>query len=419
MNTKKNLLGIFYKLNSVKRDTSLRRSGVQTPAQGTLQPSQAVASQSSQRMSEPSRVTSQQPSRVTSSQKPSQSTSQFSRVKAPRTSPVVASQFSRVVASQTSQGTSQPARVVVPQPSQATSQPSRVRASLITPPAPPIPTPTPPAQPCCRRLSNLLSRGPRRLQQCSSLLWERISNPEKNPFHLPRAKVAAESAGGAEGSRSTAKPLPPIQPPAAAASGSATTRAQPKSQVAPKSRAPPPKERNPRGAPQAGTGPLPNSHLCASLQQQQHLLQPQPPQQPRRLSPTRTRGRSVRNPGAAASPEPEAEVPAKQYNIILTTEATWLLMRRHLENQWGWINPLGSTGLLPGSQSRAGMDLTSLMKISLVNAQNRYDDEEYKEDPAPGVVNQELVHRCTEWLRGVEEARREGQLETVPYPVDP
>ncbi|XP_075793249.1 uncharacterized protein LOC142830682 [Pelodiscus sinensis] len=217
-------------------------------------------------------------------------------------------------------------------------------------------------------------------------------------------------------------PLPPIQPPAAAASGSATTRVQPKSQVAPKNRAPPPRERNPRGVPQAGTGPLPNPRLCASLQQQQQqqqLLQPQPPQQPQRSSPTRTRGHSIKNPGAAARREPKATVPAKQYNIILTADATRLLMRRHLEKQWGFKNPIGDTGLLPGSHSTAGLNLTSIIKISLLNEKNRYDDEEYEEDPAPGVVDQELVRRCMEWLRGVEEAKRESKLETLPHLYDP
>ncbi|XP_075793252.1 uncharacterized protein LOC142830685 [Pelodiscus sinensis] len=408
MNTKKNLLGVLYKSLSEKRDTSLRRSGVQTPASGTSHPSQVVVSQSSRVMSSP------KPSQVTMSQQPSQRTSQFSRGTAPQTSPVVAPHHSKVVASQAMQGTSQLPHVVAPQPSRGMSQPSRVGASQAPPPAPPVLTPTPPAQPCCRRLSKLQSRGPRQLQQCSSVLWERISNPEKNLFHLPRETVAAESAGRAQGSCGIAKPLPPIQPPAAAASGPATTRKQPKKQVAPK-------ERNPRGAPQARTGPLPNSRLCASLhqQQQQQQLQPQPPQQPQRSSPTRTRSRTIRNRGVAAKPEPEAEVPTTDYTINLTAEATRLLLRRHLENQSGWRNPLGSTTPLPGSQSRAGLDLTSLIKISVVNEQNRYDDEEYEEDPAPGIRNLKLVCRCMEWLQGVEEARREGQLETLPHLDDP
>ncbi|XP_075793262.1 uncharacterized protein LOC142830692 [Pelodiscus sinensis] len=359
MNTKKNLLGVLYKSNSEKRDTSLRRSCVQTPEQGTSQPSQMVVTQ------------------------PLQGTSQLSRTVAP--------------------------------------QLSWVRASLATPPAPPTPTPTLPAQPCCHCLSQLLSQGPRQLQQCCSHVWEHISSPEKDPFRLPRAKVASESADGAEGTSGTAKPLPTIQPPAAAASGPATNRAQPKKQMAPKNPAPPPGERNPLGALQAGTGLLPSSRLCASQQQQEQQLQPQPqprpPQHPGMSIPTCTHGRSVRSPGTVARPEPEAAVPTTSYTINLTTKATRLPMRRHLENHGGWMNPFGDNRLL--SQGRASMEQISLMKISLVTVQNHYDDEQYEEDPAPGAVNQELVRRCTEWLRGVEEARREGQLETPPYLDDP
>ncbi|XP_075793257.1 uncharacterized protein LOC142830687 [Pelodiscus sinensis] len=425
MNTKKNLLGVLYKSNSEKRDTSLRRSSVQTLEQGTSQPSQMLASQPSLGTSQSSQLTSsQQPSRVSSSQFSQVTVPQPSQLLWPDPSLVLLSQFSRKLVLLSSQVVTlklartrvlQPSQVLASLPSQGTS---RVSASTAPPPAPPPHTPTAPAQPCYRRLSTLSSWSHRQLKQSSSLLCEHSTNAETVPFHLPRAMLAAESAGGAEGPRSTTVPLPPIQPHAAAASGPATTRAPPKSQVAPKNRAPPPRERNPRRTPQAGTGPLPNSRLCASLQQQQQL-QPHPPQQPQRSNPTRTRGRSVKNPGAAARREPKATVPAKQYNIKLTADATRLLLRRHLEKEWGFKNPIDDTGLLPGSRSMAGLNLTSIIKISLLNEKNRYDDEEYEEDPAPGVVDQELVRRCTEWLRGVEEAKRENKLETLPHLYGP
>nr|XP_025043908.1 protein piccolo-like [Pelodiscus sinensis] len=386
MNTKKNLIGLSFKSNSEKRDTFLRRSGVPTPARGTSQPSQMVVLQLSRGksqpsrmvalqlfrgMSQPSQVTLQEPSRVTTSKQRSQKTSQFSRVTVQKPSLVVALQptrvtvpqptrvtvpeatsvtgpqpcqgmalqpfqgalqFSWVVVSQPSHGTSQPAcvmvpqlslgtsqlaRVVVPLPSRGMSQPSHVSASLAPPPAPPAPTPTHPAQPYCRRLS---------LQQGCSPVHEGISSPEKDQFRQPRAKLDAELAGEAEGSRGTTMPLALIQPLAAAATGPAAIYEQPKKE------------------------------------------------QPRKSSPTLNRGRSIRNPGKAVRPEPEAAVPTTKYRIKLSANATWLLLRHH-QNEWGWMNPFIGTGLLPGSQSRAGVDLTSFMKISLLNDQNRYDDE--------------------------------------------
>ncbi|XP_075780735.1 vesicle transport protein SFT2A isoform X1 [Pelodiscus sinensis] len=439
------------------------------PSQGTSQPSHVEASQPFRGMSQRSQVTSQEPSQVTTSKQRSQRTSQFTRVTVPqltrmtlpeatrvivpeathvtvpeptrvsvpqpcqgmalqplqgtsKLSHVVVpqssrgiSQLSRVMPLQPSRGTLQPDRVVAPQPylgmsqpasvvatmpSRGKSQPSRVSASLAPPPAPPAPTPTAPAH--------------RRLQQRCSPVRGGISSPDNDQFLRPRVKLAAELTGGAEGSRGTAMPLPPIRPPAAAAPDPTTIHEQPKKQVVPTKSAPPPRERKVNWAPQVGTGPLPNSRLCTSKQLQP---QPQPPQQPRKSSPTCNRGRSIRNPGKAARPEPEAAVPKTKYKIKLSADATWLLLRRH-RKEWGWMNHFINSGLLQGSQSVAGMDLTTYIKILLLNNQNRYDNEEYEEDPAPGVVDQELVCRCMEWLRGAEKAKQEDRLGTLPHLYD-
>ncbi|XP_075768267.1 uncharacterized protein LOC142821298 [Pelodiscus sinensis] len=563
MDTKRNFIGLSFKSNAEKRDTSLQRSGVQSPARGTSQlsrvvasqPSQVVASQPFRGMSQPSPVTSQEPSRVTTSKQRSERTSQPTRVTVPEATRVTVPEATRVTVPEACHGTSQVSRVVVSQPSRGISPLSHVSASLAPPPAPPAPTPTPPAQPCGRRPSNSWRRGHRRSQQRCSPVSEGISSPWKDEFRRPRAtldaelageaegsggtttplppiqppaaaaaipeqpkeevpmnlappprerkvrwapqagtgplpdsrlfssgvptpaqgtpqqpsqvvtsqpsqppappptptppaqpccrrrlqqcffllpegylslererirqpqaKLAAESAGGAEGSRSSAMPLPSIQPPSAAAAGPTTTRAQPKQQVGPEGSEPPPRERKPRRAPQAGTGPLPNSHLCTSRQQQLQPQPPQPPQQPRKSCPTRSRGRAVRNPGMVARPEPEAAVPTTKYEIKLSDDATSLLLRRHLQNKCGCTNPVVGTRLLPGSQSRAGLDLTSCIKISLLNDQDRYDDEDYDEDPAPGVVDQELVRRCTEWLDGMKKEKRGDRLGKLRHP---
>lgn len=46
-------------------------------------------------------------------------------------------------------------------------------------------------------------------------------------------------------------------------------------------------------------------------------------------------------------------------------------------------------------------DITSFVKISLLNEQHKYDDVEYEEEQDGG-VDQRVVLKCTEWLRGLE-----------------
>nr|XP_046227469.1 proline-rich protein 18-like [Scatophagus argus] len=46
-------------------------------------------------------------------------------------------------------------------------------------------------------------------------------------------------------------------------------------------------------------------------------------------------------------------------------------------------------------------DISSIMKISLLNEQHKYDDVEYEEEE-DYVVDERVVLKCTEWLRGLE-----------------
>ncbi|XP_035296336.1 proline-rich protein 18 isoform X2 [Cricetulus griseus] len=61
--------------------------------------------------------------------------------------------------------------------------------------------------------------------------------------------------------------------------------------------------------------------------------------------------------------------------------------------------------------------LRPVLKVSLLNEKHKYDDEEYEEEVE--VVDEGLVRKCTEWLRGVESAHasrgRMGHLDTLPH----
>ncbi|XP_067416880.1 proline-rich protein 18 [Emydura macquarii macquarii] len=227
--------------------------------------------------------------------------------------------------------------------------------------------------------------------------------------------------------------LPPILPAAA-------TRAQPRKPAATRKAAPPPAQeklpRKPRVAPPERAGPFSSSWPCAALQRQL----------PRSPAPPQPRGRSWESLCAAAGPEPEAGAgeAALRFSLSLPPEAARVLQRRSLEKQRGRPCPSPGGGperLLPSARSKAapaaggsarrgaraapgsgpGGDLRALLKISLLNERHRYDDVEYEEEEAaaPGAALDEgLVRKCTEWLRGVESAAgrdRADKLETLPH----
>ncbi|XP_036916658.1 proline-rich protein 18 [Sturnira hondurensis] len=63
------------------------------------------------------------------------------------------------------------------------------------------------------------------------------------------------------------------------------------------------------------------------------------------------------------------------------------------------LPPCGRRAPDPGPRPA---DLRRVLKVSLLNDRHKYDDVEYEEEAV--AVDEGLVRRCTEWLRGVEAA---------------
>lgn len=114
------------------------------------------------------------------------------------------------------------------------------------------------------------------------------------------------------------------------------------------------------------------------------------------------------------------------FTLTLTPEAVLLLQRRNSErhqrsaarNAAGGLGAPGSTTdcrrkrqqSVPQTNRRAASrnnpdaplgDIGSIVKISLLNEKHKYDDVEYEDEEAPG-VDEQVVLKCTEWLRGLE-----------------
>ncbi|KAM6279818.1 proline-rich protein 18 [Porphyrio hochstetteri] len=252
---------------------------------------------------------------------------------------------------------------------------------------------------------------------------------------LPGARTAAAWARSEEpeGAPGRTASLPPILP--AATASPVVARAQPKkpaaAAVAPKKAAPRPAEdktaRKARGAPPERAGPLSSSWPCSSLQRQpprrpvpERGTRPPPaPPQPRgRPGPPGAGSRSCESLGGAAGET------AVRFSLSLPPEAIRVLQRRNLERQRGQPAPSAGGRAAPARRgARAGGgDLRTLLKISLLNDRHRYDDEEYEEEEAAAAagaaVDEGLVRKCTEWLRGVESATgrdHPDRLETLPH----
>ncbi|XP_041033654.1 proline-rich protein 18 [Carcharodon carcharias] len=111
-----------------------------------------------------------------------------------------------------------------------------------------------------------------------------------------------------------------------------------------------------------------------------------------------------------------------RFSLSLTPEAVRVIQRRSLERQLLGkgrgkapaparsssklpAKPLQPASGAPQARSASGADIRSLVKISLLNDQHKYDDVEYEEEedvtPDPA-----LLRRCMEWLQGVEAAAR-------------
>ncbi|KAM5327120.1 proline-rich protein 18 isoform 1-T2 [Glossophaga mutica] len=181
------------------------------------------------------------------------------------------------------------------------------------------------------------------------------------------------------------------------------------------------------------------------------------PASQRTLAPAGSRPSPARTTGTTASgPRRDA---AARFPLSLPPEATPVLQRRHLEQQLlarpcrllpvplaNATLPLGPRPRAKGTDPRRGGSLGGLdarppgvplpprgrrapdpgpwpahlrrvLKVSLLNDQHKYDDVEYEEEAV--VVDEGLVRRCTEWLRGVEAAaaarNRTRPLDALPH----
>ncbi|XP_037327302.2 proline-rich protein 18-like [Pungitius pungitius] len=119
--------------------------------------------------------------------------------------------------------------------------------------------------------------------------------------------------------------------------------------------------------------------------------------------------------------ESEAEAKAEEevrFTLALTPEAVLLLLRRgnSERRQPGAAGACGSSSdprrprkAQPATQRRGAQpgDISSIVKVSLLNERHKYDDVEYEEEEEEERqrgADEHVVMKCTEWLRGLESA---------------
>ncbi|XP_075932919.1 proline-rich protein 18 [Anarhichas minor] len=121
-----------------------------------------------------------------------------------------------------------------------------------------------------------------------------------------------------------------------------------------------------------------------------------------------------------------------QFTLSLTPEAILVIQKRNLEKQMmakqqkccasadfrhRRVFPSKKThgtskGCAPVAKVEcAEQDITAIVKISLLNDQYKYDDVEYEEED--GDVDETVVRKCKEWLKGVENAAALGQVDKL------
>ncbi|XP_040892938.1 proline-rich protein 18-like [Toxotes jaculatrix] len=74
--------------------------------------------------------------------------------------------------------------------------------------------------------------------------------------------------------------------------------------------------------------------------------------------------------------------------------------KRHQSAMQRHSTPNNRAAVKNNSDAEPG-DISSIVKISLLNEQHKYDDVEYEEEEDYG-VDERVVLKCTEWLRGLE-----------------
>ncbi|XP_020509127.1 proline-rich protein 18 [Labrus bergylta] len=119
-----------------------------------------------------------------------------------------------------------------------------------------------------------------------------------------------------------------------------------------------------------------------------------------------------------------------QFTLSLTPEAILVIQKRNLEKQMMAKQQkcCASTDfrhrrVFPTKKSHGGskapvakvesaeQDITAIVKISLLNDQYKYDDVEYEEED--GDVDETVVRKCKEWLKGVENAAALGKVDKL------
>uniref|UniRef100_A0A3Q3VSU6 Uncharacterized protein n=1 Tax=Mola mola TaxID=94237 RepID=A0A3Q3VSU6_MOLML len=121
-----------------------------------------------------------------------------------------------------------------------------------------------------------------------------------------------------------------------------------------------------------------------------------------------------------------------QFTLSLTPEAILVIQKRNLEKQMmakqqkccasadfrhrrvfpsRKAHGTAKGGAPVAKAESAEQDITAIVKISLLNDQHKYDDVEYEEED--GDVDETVVRKCKEWLKGVENAAALGKVDKL------
>ncbi|XP_077352224.1 proline-rich protein 18 [Festucalex cinctus] len=131
-------------------------------------------------------------------------------------------------------------------------------------------------------------------------------------------------------------------------------------------------------------------------------------------------------------PASKEDATKKEFTLSLTPEAILVIQKRNSEKQMlakqqkccasadlrhrrVFPSKQASHGSSKGAQvskpEEAEQDITAIVKISLLNDQHKYDDVEYEEED--GDVDETVMRKCKEWLKGVESAAALGKVDKL------
>lgn len=127
--------------------------------------------------------------------------------------------------------------------------------------------------------------------------------------------------------------------------------------------------------------------------------------------------------------EEEEEKKELQFTLSLTPEAVLVLQKRNQEKQMlakqqkccaSAAVDFRHRRVFPSKKTHGGakccapaaeQDITAIVKVSLLNERHKYDDVEYEEED--GDVDETVVRKCKEWLKGVESAAALGKVDKL------